>query len=319
MTKLSIAVGTYNRLALLQKCLGALTKRVYIDHEIIVADAGSTDGTLEYLQHLPGVRLVNDRKLLGQAQSMNRIFKNLQSEFVCWLSDDNVIVDGALDVAVDILKRNPDIGMVALKVKDVVGPREGSPYLGSVWESGVLNCNQGVLPVKIIRLLGGFDEEFRDYGIDADLTTRVLLARYKVVYTKQVAIHHYRNHDEDNWIASPGRKNRLERARELYRQKHARLIESSSLRTASAFFSFRLLKYYGSVLRLLATITGSRKLERWKKTHLRDLVNIFSGRFISRWDLIRNLGNPYYLVQEIPLALLMDRANSSNTSKDMKQ
>jgi GT2 family glycosyltransferase len=39
------------------------------------------------------------------------------------------------------------------------------------------------------------DEQFCDYGIDSDLTTRILLEGYKVVYTKRAAIHHLRDHD----------------------------------------------------------------------------------------------------------------------------
>lgn len=65
---LSVVVGTYNRLPLLQKCLDALYKGIHIDHEIFVIDGGSIDGTLEYLEKHAGVYLVKNEGLIGQAK-----------------------------------------------------------------------------------------------------------------------------------------------------------------------------------------------------------------------------------------------------------
>jgi GT2 family glycosyltransferase len=326
---LSIVIGTYNRLALLQRCLDALDKHVRVNHEIIVVDAGSIDGTLEYLEQCPSIRLVKDEALVGQAKSLNRVFGSLSSDFVCWLSDDNIVVDKALDTAVDILRHNQRIGMVALKLKDVTGPHTYAPYLGAIWESGILNCNQGMLPTELLRQLGGFDEEFSDYGIDADLTTRVLLAGYKVVYTKKIAIYHYRDHETDNWITKHNREYRLQLARELYRTRYARLIirkkvlsyipsinSNTSVLSFSLYIQEKLVKHYVIVLNLLIknykimlhlltylmdeTIVGRRI-----STFFRDWYNVSHGRFISHWDLFENFCHSYYLVQQIPEPLRM--------------
>ena len=72
-------------------------------------------------------------------------FLNFLPDFVCWLSDDNLVADGILDVAFDVLNTDTRIGMVSLKVKDVTGSHIDAPYLGAIWESGILNCNQGLL------------------------------------------------------------------------------------------------------------------------------------------------------------------------------
>jgi GT2 family glycosyltransferase len=298
---LSIVIGTYNREDLLQKCLEALNKGVHVDHEIIVADASPGKGILENMEPIAGLRVVKDDGLAGQAKSLNRLFKDLDSEYVCWLSDDNVVVDAALDVAVECLRTNPDIGMIALKVKDTTGPYTKSPYLGSIWESGILNCNQGMLPTKLLQRLGGFDEEFRDYGIDVDLTTRVLLEGFKVAYTKCVAIHHYRNHEDDSWITGRERNLRLERARELYRRKYDELINNRMRSELFPKLQYSFLdKHYAGVLLLIVKITKNRSLAQSIDSHLRDCSHIAKSRFISRWDLIRNMFKPYYLVQKIP-------------------
>jgi GT2 family glycosyltransferase len=218
--RLTILIGTYNRLDALRLCLDSIIGKVQCPCEVVVLDAGSVDGTVEYLRQLQGVRAVFEGERNGQAASLNRTLNSTMSSYVCWISDDNVIQPGMLDVAVAVLDRKPGIGMVALKVKDVTGPSTQAPYIGGIWPSGVLNCNQGMLPTDLLKRLGGFDERFRDYGIDPDLTTRVLLAGYQVAYTRRTAIHHYRDHKIPTWIDPEGRERRMQAAQNLYARKY---------------------------------------------------------------------------------------------------
>lgn len=297
---LSILIGTMNRLPILKKTLEALAGGVKVPHEIIVIDAGSTDGTLEYLRHLKGVTLVNDGRLIGQAKSLNRVIRNLNSRFMCWLSDDNVVVEGMLDEAVQVLQNDIQVGLVSLKVMDVTGHfSDVLPYIGGIW-SGILNCNQGMLPTRLMQELGGFDEEFRDYGIDIDLTTRVLLAGYKVVFTKKIAIQHYRDYETNTWIDMDARKERLKKAQVMFGNKYPFLKKKSSTRL-SKFIN-------GNKARLLSSIYWIYKqaaerhipLGQWLGVNERDWQNIFFCRYVSAWDFLLNFRKPYYLVQKIP-------------------
>lgn len=291
--KLTIIIGTYNRLESLKQCLDSLIGKLKVEHEIIVADAGSTDGTLEYLQGLPEVRLVCDNARIGQAQSFNRILDSVSGDDVCWLSDDNVVQGGMLDLAVSILDKDASIGMVTLKVKDMTGPYVDAPYIGGIWESGILNCNQGVLSASLLRRLGGFSEEFRDYGIDIDLTTRVLLAGYRVVYTKRVAIHHYRDHESTNWASKQERKRRADRGKDLYRHMYPFLLEQDD--TSKNIFVSLFMGFHRLCQILSRFFPGS-----WINSLTRDTANMISAKFISKWDLLITLFRPYYLMQQIP-------------------
>lgn len=284
---LTIIVGTYNRLSLLKQCMDALKKCQSLE-TIIVADAGSKDGTLEYLTGKPGVSVVCDGKPIGQAKSFNRILPMIHTPYTCWISDDNVIRHRVLDDAVKILDKNNDIGMVGLKVRDKTGPYAKHPYLGAVWPSGVLTVNQGMLRTDLLLKLGGFDEEFNDYGMDIDLTTRVLLSGYKVAFTKRVAIDHYRDHVTSNWIDEDGRKKRIKRAKELYQMRYSELI------AARGETNFPL---------------SSKMLERlkWKLGSAgRDLRNMVLAKYISPFDLLKTLNKKYYLVQCISPSILQD-------------
>jgi glycosyltransferase involved in cell wall biosynthesis len=91
---LSVVIGTRNRLEILKTSLHAIVGKIKTHHEIIIVDAGSADGTIEYLNRLDEVKLICDGKPIGQAQSLNRIFRTLNTKYVCWLSDDNVFQPG---------------------------------------------------------------------------------------------------------------------------------------------------------------------------------------------------------------------------------
>lgn len=289
---------------MLKQCLDSLLGKIKVSNEIIVVDAGSTDDTHEYLRNLQGVKVICDEGLLGQAKSLNRVFRSLKSKYVCWLSDDNIVQPGMLDQSVSILERNPKIGMISLKVKDISGPYAGEEYVGGIWPTGVLNCNQGMLPVALLNRMSGFDERFRDYGVDSDLTTRVLLEGYKVVYTKQVAIHHLRDHDTKSWVDIQERKQRMEYARELYEQKFDVLIKSwhggnhNKARRENPTTLRLILLSYRHARKLGISIQDLTGLTE------RDWRNLFKARFVSKFDFLINMKKPYYLVQYIPYELL---------------
>jgi GT2 family glycosyltransferase len=249
---LSVVVGTYNRLHLLRQCLEALAGKINIAHEIVVIDAGSTDGTIDYLKEFPNIRLICDGERLGQARSYNRVFKTITSKYTCWLSDDNVVRDGMLDLAVSVLEENQDIGMVALKTKDVIGPFRDADYIGGISSVGILNCNQGVIRSDVLRDVGYFSEEFRDYGIDADLTAKVLLKGWAVVYTRKLAIEHYRewmgNTDSEDYQM---RMERQQRSLQLYHERYRALAKFS--------ISLALKRVIFQIIRLSARQAGRMK------------------------------------------------------------
>jgi GT2 family glycosyltransferase len=281
----------------LRKCLDALIGKFIIPVEIIVVDAGSNDGTVTCLESIQGIRLIKEGVRLGQAHSLNKIIKSLDSSYLCWLSDDNIAFSHVLSTAVDILDANQKIGMVGLKVKDVSGPNVDQPYIGGIWSSGILCVNQGVVRTDLMQKIGGFDVTFRDYGIDGDLTTRVLLEGFQVVITKEVAIHHYRDHESDSWATAPEREEKMRRAIELYNQKYANIILVNHGRTAKNHLAALVIQIVNLIYRVASKMNVS--LEAITGVNSRDWRNIMLGRFISKYDFMINKTNPYYLVQQI--------------------
>jgi GT2 family glycosyltransferase len=151
----------------------------------------------------------------------------------------------------------------------------------------------------LFRQIGYFDTAYRTYGVDPDLTTQVLLAGYKVVYTRQVAIHHDRDH-----VASPGAipaKARVEERRathQTYEQKYRALIKRRP--------AWQRLLYGGFWRAVVRPAYSAARglgipLEAWLGYNERDWSNLLYARHISVFDFVTNRNKPYYLVQSMRL------------------
>lgn len=291
--RLSIVIGTFNRRTLLERCISSIFEQTQTPFRVFVTDAGSTDGTIDYLKSLDEERVCSifvGRKL-GQAKAYNDVFKDITSKYVCWLSDDNIIVNRSLDVAVEILEDNPEISMVGLKVKDVAGPFADAPYIGGVSPAGILNVNQGLLRTSAIKEVGFFSETFGFYGIDPDLTAKVLHAGHDIVYTREVAIQHHRS-----WETDPGSRgfaalqDHHRKFRRLYDAKYGHLGRLDLVWHAKRGIWWLIRQVLGKAY----SIDDPRSFLGYV---VRDWNNLFASRHISLFDSIRSHGKTYYLRQ----------------------
>ena len=296
-----VMVATFNRLPMLRTVIDAIEQGTRAPHELIVIDGGSTDGTIEYLETHPAVTPVLQGRLLGTARCYNAVWRDIDSRYCCWLSDDTEIVPGCLDTALEILEQDPSVGMVGLKMKDTRGPGRHDAYRGGLSEFGVLNCNHGVLRTTLARQVNFFNEQYRSYMIDPDLTAAILCTGHRVVMTRKVAVLHHRE-----WAETEGDE---KVAREMggidnfaiYRRKFAFLAAS---RTMGARVRGRLMRYVAGALFLGARPGATRfGLSR------RDFVNLGGARFTSLLDAFVNAGRPYHLAQSLPPALLASAGN----------
>ena len=301
LTRCTVLIATCNRLDLLRPVIDSIERGTRTPIEIVVIDGGSTDGTIEYLQTHPRVTPVLQGERLGTARSYNRVWRHVETPYSCWLSDDTDLVSGSLDTAIEILDADPTIGMVGLKMKDTRGPGRHEPYRGGLSEYGILNCNHGVLRTDLARRVGFFNESYRSYMIDPDLTASILCTGHKVVMTRQVAVLHHRE-----WAEREGDE---KVAREMggidnfavYRRKFAFLSPS---RTWLVRVRARLIYYIARVL-FLGVDPSARRV--W--LNRRDWFNLAGGRFMSLLDPLLTVGRPYHLVQAIPFSRLASPDN----------
>lgn len=83
--------------------------------ELIVADGGSSDGTVEQLQAWrardPRVRWFSESDE-GPADALNKAFKLARGTYFGWLNSDDLYTEGAIDRAISAFSRHPDWLMV---------------------------------------------------------------------------------------------------------------------------------------------------------------------------------------------------------------
>lgn len=296
---LVILLATYNRLESLKRAIDSIESGTRCSHELIVIDGGSTDGTIEFLRTHPGVTPVFQGKLVGQARACNEVWRQIESRYTCWLSDDVEVVNGSLDLAVGILEKHPDIGMVGLKMKDTWGPWKDRPYMGKLSKYGILNCNHGVLSTRLLRSVGYFSEEYQSYTIDPDLTASILCTGHSVVMTKHIGVLHHRGwgltESKERWTM-PAEKNIP-----TYLEKF-KFLDSSETRGER-----RKIKLGRYIKRLVFKRIRSKE-SRLGLNRL-DWKNITEGRFIHLTDPIECIFQPYHLIQRIPRKFLRLKSN----------
>jgi glycosyltransferase involved in cell wall biosynthesis len=129
----SVIVPAYNVGKYIGATLDSLSRQTFKDFEIIVVDDCSTDNTVDSVIAFPDkrIRLIKQQKNLGVAEARNKGIENSKGEFIALLDSDDIAVKNRLERQVDILKNNPDIGMVGSYVRVI---REDGTKTKRIWK-----------------------------------------------------------------------------------------------------------------------------------------------------------------------------------------
>jgi glycosyltransferase involved in cell wall biosynthesis len=107
----SVIVPTYNRAALLARCLVSLTKSGVSDLEILVVDDGSTDDTAVVVQSFNGVVYLRQANA-GPAVARNHGFAASHGRYVAFLDSDDEWIAGGPARLIQQLDANADLPLV---------------------------------------------------------------------------------------------------------------------------------------------------------------------------------------------------------------
>ena len=114
--KCSVVILNWNGEAMLRQYLpSVLTHTQLPEVEIVVADNGSTDGSLEYLQ-TQGVRLIVLDQNYGFAEGYNRAIAQVDSEYVVLLNSDVEVTPLWLDTMLEYMDAHPHVMAAQPKV-----------------------------------------------------------------------------------------------------------------------------------------------------------------------------------------------------------
>ncbi|MFL6336735.1 MAG: glycosyltransferase family 2 protein [Pyrinomonadaceae bacterium] len=135
MSAVSLIIATRNRAALLPRAVES-ARSAGDGVEVLVVDDASEDETRAVCARL-GVRCLSVRRRLGPGGARNVGLVASDSEYVCFLDDDDLRLPGSLDAQAAALEANPGAGVVYGRALYADG--DGRPVGGSYPEA----CPQG--------------------------------------------------------------------------------------------------------------------------------------------------------------------------------
>ena len=220
MQKTKVVILNWNGEEHLRRFLPSVVRSVGEGVGVVVADNGSTDGSIAWLeQHYPEVELVRLDRNYGFAEGYNRALARVEAEYLILLNSDVETPAGWIEPLVECLDRNPDVAACAPKLRGYEA-RESFEYAGAsggyidllgypfcrgrllrsievdrgqydderdlFWVSGAAYCCRA----SVFRALGGFDGDFFAHMEEIDLSWRMQLAGWRVRIVPQSVVYH---------------------------------------------------------------------------------------------------------------------------------
>lgn len=210
----SVIVVNWNRREMLRHCLHSLARQTLGQHEVIIVDNGSSDGSLKLRadETLPTARWITNTENRGFGVAVNQGIAVSQGDFIALLNNDAEAAPGWLDALVEALRPHRSVGMAASKIvafddHNVVDKAGHLIYLdGQNRGRGSGEKDEGQFDTieevawpdgcaalyrrEMIDAVGGFDEDFFAYADDAELGLRGQLAGWKCLYVPQAVVYH---------------------------------------------------------------------------------------------------------------------------------
>lgn len=202
----SIVLGSYNRKSFLKLTLGSIREeisRATFPCEIIVIDGGSTDGTHRWLSNQKDIITIIqhnrgcwngktiERKSWGYF--MNLGFRCAQGKYICMLSDDCLVIPGAIlngfaECEKEIRSGN-NIGAMAFFWRN--WPVKNK-YSVTHAKNDVPLVNHGMFLKDALKDVGYIDEDnYFFYHADSDLCLRLWKKGYRILEASDSYIEHY--------------------------------------------------------------------------------------------------------------------------------
>ncbi len=211
--RVSVIIPNWNGAHLLPMCLDSLRRQSYRDHQVMVVDNASTDGSRELLtRDYPEVRVLALPRNLGFAGACNAGIRATRSEWVALLNSDTQADEHWLAQVIAAFERHPEAGSVASKMllldrRDTLHTAgdfyrlDGVPGNRGVWqrdvgqfdrEEYVFSACGGSAAYRRTMLdeIGLFDDDFFFSCEDIDLAWRAQLAGWKCLYAPQAIVYH---------------------------------------------------------------------------------------------------------------------------------
>lgn len=218
--KAAVVILNWNGRKYLEQFLPALLRTNYPDKEVIIADNGSTDDSINFLAvNYPGIRVIRFSENHGFAGGYNRALKQVDAEYYVLLNSDVEVEPGWLTPMVELLEKDSSIAACQSKLLtwhnkklfEYAGgaggwlDKYGYPFAkGRIFdkfeedhgqydqEEPVFWASGASLFIRsaVFHEVGGFDEYFFAHQEEIDLCWRIQLAGHKIYSCPASVVYH---------------------------------------------------------------------------------------------------------------------------------
>ncbi len=216
----AVVILNWNGKKMLERFLPSVTAHTQGDAEVIIADNGSTDDSLDFVRvQYPGLRIIELDKNYGFAGGYNRALQQVKADYYVLLNDDVEVTPGWIEPVVAQMQQHPDTAICQPKLLmydqrdtfEYAGgaggflDKYGYPFCrGRMFTSLEQDNGQYNTPSEIFwasgaamfvradmwHQLGGLDDDFFAHMEEIDFCWRAKNAGYRVEYCPQSTVFH---------------------------------------------------------------------------------------------------------------------------------
>ncbi len=211
-TDVDIIICARNNKELTDRCLDSLLNLTYPVNNIILIDDCSTDNSAEFIKSkYPSVTIIENEKNIGPSKSRNIGVNLSKAKYIVTMDNDAYLSPDWLSKMVTFMESDSNIGQASGKVlftddhTKIAEAGMSMKFYGKVREIGFkqsadkYNEIRQVLLVStasmiahrdIINAVGGFYDNYFYGPEDADLSLRINMAGYKIMYYPNAISYH---------------------------------------------------------------------------------------------------------------------------------
>lgn len=205
---ISIVLGSYNRLNFLKATIVSIRQNdITAPYEVIVIDGGSSDGSIEWLiqqkdiitivQHNHGEWDNHPLEKRSWGYYMNIAFRATHGKYVLLISDDNLLVPGAVmngyRTFEQLLEEGQKVGALAFYWRNW-------PGMDKYWVGlslGKMFVSFGMFLRQALEDVGWIDEDtYAFYCADIDLAFKIWQAGYAILDSKNSFVEHHPHYND---------------------------------------------------------------------------------------------------------------------------
>jgi GT2 family glycosyltransferase len=211
----SIVIVNFNGREFLRQCLRTLSSTNYPNYDIVVVDNASTDGSVEEIEASfssdSRIKIVKNRENVGHAEGCNIGARMTKGQYIVFLdSDIEFEAEDWLWELVKVMENDSAVGLAQAKI--VLAEDKGcldyvcvavdalgtwAATYGSKEERfkenfEILAASSGCCIVRreVFNQAGGFDADYFIYDDDTDLSLRVRLLGYRILFIPSAVVIH---------------------------------------------------------------------------------------------------------------------------------